>query len=122
MHEYDRSENVNGHPAYLTNGHCLYRNGTTGCWTVADGDDQMKSNKGILRSTAAAELPTQDGLQWQYQSDSRFRAVTGTWKDDAAIVCEGANKVIPWCVSPPTRRASCIPPAIPFVSFLSSLH
>ena len=61
---------------------------------VAEVFDQMNTNKGYLRTKSAAELPTQDGLTWQYQSSSRLRAVTGTWKDDSAIVCIGANKVI----------------------------
>ena len=42
---------------------------------------------------SAAELPNQNGLTWQYQSSSRLRAITGEWKDDNAIVCEGNNKV-----------------------------
>ena len=99
MREYNRrSDNVNGYPSFsitdiFVNGF-LYRNGTTGCWMVAEVFDQMNTNKGYLRTKSAAELPTQDGLTWQYQSSSRLRAVTGTWKDDSAIVCIGANKVI----------------------------
>ena len=55
---------------------------------VADNPDQMTKNKGYLRTKSAAELPTQDGLTWQYQSSSRLRAVTGTWINDRAIVCD----------------------------------
>ena len=97
MREYNRrSDNVNGYPSFCMDEYYgfLYRNGKTGCWMVAEEPDQMNNNKGYLRTKSAAELPTQDGLTWQYQSSSRLRAVTGTWKDDSAIVCIGANKVI----------------------------
>ena len=96
MHEYNRrSDNVNGYPSFSIRESYgfLYRNGTTGCWVVAENSGQMNTNKGFLRTKSAAELPTQDGIKWQYQSSSNFRAVTGTWRDDSAIVCEGANKV-----------------------------
>ena len=96
MREYNRrSDNVNGYPSFSIRESFgfLYRNGTTGCWMVAEVFDQMNTNKGYLRTKSAAELPTQDGLTWQYQSSSRLRAVTGTWRDDRAIVCGGANKV-----------------------------
>ena len=98
MREYNRrSDNVNGYPSFSIRESYgfLYRNGTTGCWMVASSEEQIKSNKGVLRTKSAAELPTQNGITWQYLSSSRIRAVTGTWKDDNAIVCVGSNKVRP---------------------------
>ena len=103
MREYNRrSDNVNGYPSFsvVENYYFLYRNEKNGCWMVAAYSDEMNNNKGYLRTKSAAELPTQDGLTWQYQSSSRLRAVTGTWKDDSAIVCIGANKVISPSLSP----------------------
>ena len=124
MHEYDRtSDNVNGYPSYMRNSEYLYRNGTTGIWMVAEGRDQMNRGKGVLKSKSAADLPTQSGLKWQYQSSSRIRAMMGTWKDDSAIVCEGNNKVRPGqspqkntdtpVANPVTKTLRHIPPLPP---------
>ena len=97
MLEYNRrSANVNGYPSYEKYSRYLYR-GITGCWMVAENSDQMNNNRGVLRTVATSwttgELPTLEGLQWQFQSSSKFRAVTGTWRDDSAIKCKGTNKV-----------------------------
>ena len=120
MHEYDlTSDNVNGYPSYTRNSEYLYRNESTGIWMVAEDRDQMNLGKGVLQSTSAAELPTQSGLKWQYQSSSRIRAVMGTWKDDSAIVCEGNNKVRPGC--PPQKKIQThlrqTPSPKPFATF-----
>ena len=92
MREYNRrSDNVNGYPSFCISEYYgfLYRNGKTGCWMVANLPSEMNTNEGVLRSKSAAELPTQDGLQWQYHATVGLRL----WKDDRAIVCEGTNKV-----------------------------
>ena len=66
MREYSRSSGkVNGYFSFEYYGDWfLYRNGTTGCWMVASSEEQIKSNKGVLRTKSAAELPTQNGLKW----------------------------------------------------------
>ena len=75
----------------------LYRAASTGCWMATATKAHMDRGKGILRSKSAADLPTQEGLKWQYYSSGTFAAVTGAWRDDDAMVCtpleQGRNKV-----------------------------
>ena len=79
-------EGWHGYPSYTTNVEgqrksYLFRAGggdNEGKWCVTDDKDKIAKNKGTIKSASAAELPTQEGLQWK----------VGRQRDlDDAIVC-----------------------------------
>ena len=93
MGVYSRTEkSVNGgYPVYTKkfgmHTHHLYRAGAgedTGCWMVAESERYKTRNEGHIKSKSAAELPTQEGLEWQY--------AWGGWKDDPSMVCTGVSQ------------------------------
>ena len=103
MGAYSRTEkSVNGgYPVYTKKGkvfvdgqwrdgtHYLYRAGAgedTGRWMVTNSEYDMTKNEGYIKSKSAAELPTQEGLQWEYES------MVWGWKDDPSMVCTGVSQ------------------------------
>ena len=59
--------------------HYLYHAGDRGgLWVVTDSKDYIAQNSGNIMSASAAELPTQEGLQWKVGIKSDL---------DDAIVC-----------------------------------
>ena len=57
--------------------HYLYHAGDgSGLWWITDRKDRIAQNSGTIKSASAAELPTQEGLQWKVRD-----------KSDDAIAC-----------------------------------
>ena len=92
MGTYSRTEKSmnGGYPVYTKKGrgetHHLYRAGAgedTGRWMVTWSEEKMTKNEGIIKSKSAAELPTQEGLTWQYNINIR---------DDPSMVCTGVSQ------------------------------
>ena len=52
--------------------HYLYRANDSGCWMVAADKERFAQNLGILKSKAAAELPTPQGMEWEVLTCARF--------------------------------------------------
>ena len=81
-------EGWHGYPSYTTNVEgerksYLYRAGGgefEGKWCVTDDKDSIAKNAGTIQSASAAELPTQEGLQWKV-TQGYFSKI------DAAIAC-----------------------------------
>ena len=69
-------EGWHGYPSYTTNVEgerksYLFRAGggfNKGKWCVTDDKDKIAKNGGTIVSASAAELPTQEGLQWKVGS------------------------------------------------------
>ena len=65
------AERVFCYPSYTTNvegekTHYLYHAGDgSGLWMITDSKDNIAKNGGAIVSASAAELPTQEGLQWK---------------------------------------------------------
>ena len=71
-------EGWHGYPSYTTNVEgerksYLYRAGggdDKGKWCVTENKDHIAQNYGPIVSASAAELPTQEGLQWEVRGES----------------------------------------------------
>ena len=79
------AEPVHEYPSYTKEGeggetHTLYRGGPQdgdhGRWMVVDKESRIAGNYSGIKSASAAELPTQEGLQWKVVDEL-----------DHAIVC-----------------------------------
>ena len=60
--------------------HHLYRSSKTGRWMAVVGEESIAKNMGSITTKAAAELPTSEGVEWQYYDGSK-------WVDDGALQC-----------------------------------
>ena len=65
--------------------HHLYRSSKTGRWVAVEGEENIAKNLGLITTKAAAELPTSEGVEWQYDDGSKWDG--SKWVDDAALQC-----------------------------------
>ena len=82
---------VHGYPAFTKTEdgvtHYLFRSSDDGRWAVTDDEKHIAKNFGWIVSKDAAELPTQEGLEWQYWNN-------GSFKDDSAITCTEVGQIL----------------------------
>ena len=92
MGPFERTDKtVHGYPAFTKTEdgvtHYLYRTSDDGHWIVTDDEKNIARNAGWIMSKDAAELPTQEGLEWQY-------ADNGSRMDDSAITCTEVGQIL----------------------------
>ena len=86
MGVYELSDvKANGAPRFvkrLAGGgvHYLFRTSDTGKWVVTNDESNIAKNVVVLRSSRAADLPSESGLAWQYGDGSG-------WPDDPNLRC-----------------------------------
>ena len=92
MGPFERTDKmVHGYPAFTKTEdgvtHYLYRTSDVGDWMVTTDEKGIARNTGGIGSKDAAELPTQEGLEWQYSNN-------GSFKDDSAITCTEVGQIL----------------------------
>ena len=78
-------QRVNQRPLWtkIVNGkdtHFLYRSSRDGCWSMSCKEESVAKNMREIKTKSASELPTQEGVVWQYYDGK-------TWQDDDAMAC-----------------------------------